>query len=100
LSRRLDRRALASLFQSAESITAHLLQRENSARVRQALADYWKRIGYELYPDDTALWAQAERRSKSFGRSVLHPPMGRRQQQLARVIGWRLVKRLARWLPR
>lgn len=96
LSQRRSARALASLFLSVELVATHLTAAEDSTRTRQALADYWQRLAYELYPGDLATSRTAARRARELGGSQLAPPFGARQRRLARVLGWRLVRRLFR----
>lgn len=98
LSGRRDRRSLESLHRSCVLVAAHLARAEDSPRVRRALADYFQRLEYELYPDATDLCADAARRVRELGGSSLRPPMGARQALLARLVGWRLARRAARIL--
>ncbi len=95
LSRSRSQAAMASLFRSVEHVSAHLLAAENTPRVRRALADYWQRLCYELYPADPAGSRFAARQAADLGGSSLMPPMGRRARRLARLIGWRLIYRLS-----
>lgn len=96
LSRRRSASALASLYRSIEQISALLAAREDTPRVRAALATYWQRLAYELYPDDPAGSRRAAQRARDFGGSDLEPPMGARLRWFARVFGWRAAYRLAR----
>ena len=96
LSQRRSKTALASLALSIELIAQHLTAADNSPRTRQALADYWQRLVYELYPGDLAGSRQAESRAAALGGSRVPPPLGYRQHRLARFIGWRLVYRIFR----
>jgi glycosyltransferase involved in cell wall biosynthesis len=93
LSGRRDRRSLESLYRSCGLIAAHLTDAEDSPRVRRALADYFQRLAYELYPGAPDLFRRAESKARALGGSGLRPPMGRRQAWLARVVGWRLARR-------
>lgn len=95
LSRRRSRQALESVFRSVALISHHIESRENTPRIRAALADYWQRLAYELYPAATDLSRKAERRSTEYGRSTLRPHFGTKQRWLAKVIGWRLTRRIA-----
>ncbi len=96
LSRSRSARAMRSLHRSAELTIAAMLRAEDSPLVRQAAADFWQHIGYELYPDDAALSRDALRRARQFGGSKVQPCGGARQQTLGRFLGWRLARRLAR----
>jgi glycosyltransferase involved in cell wall biosynthesis len=95
LSGRADRRALESLFLSCELVAGHLRKAEDSPRVRRALADYFQRLTFETYPGAPDLSRRAEVLSRSLGESTLQPLMGGRQALFARLLGWRLVRRLA-----
>ncbi|MEO6873551.1 MAG: glycosyltransferase family A protein [Opitutaceae bacterium] len=94
LSQRRSAQALASLELSVELIAAQVTKAEDSARTRRALADYWQRAVYELYPGDSAASARAAQHVQALGGSSLRPSMGARQRLLSRLIGWRLVRRL------
>ena len=92
--------ALASLARSIELVAAHLAAREDSPRVHAALATYWQRLAYELYPDAPAASRHAAARARALGGSRLAPPMGGRLRALSRLVGWRLAYRLGRLLSR
>lgn len=96
LSRARERPALESLFRSFELIAQHLRTAEDSPRVTRALANYWQRLEYELYPDAPDLRRRAAAEVRRLGGSDLRPEMGRREQLLAHVIGWKLARRLQR----
>jgi glycosyltransferase involved in cell wall biosynthesis len=95
LSGRRDRRSLESLARSCELVAEHLLGAEDSPRVRRALADYFQRLAYEVYPEAPDLTRRAASQAAVLGGSTLRPTMGRRQAALARLVGWKLAKRLA-----
>jgi hypothetical protein len=94
LSGRSDRRSLESLALSCELVAAHLKRFEDSPRVKAALADYFKRLAFELYPAAPDLSAKAEESSISMGGSSIRPSMGTRQAWMARVLGWKLARRV------
>jgi len=95
LSQRRSPSAIASLYHSGELVSRHLLATEDSPRVRRALADYWRHLCYELYPDSPSFSKDAEQHSINYGRSTVPPPLGARARLLAHVVGWRLARRLA-----
>lgn len=99
LSRRRDPRALASLARSIELIAGHLCRAEDSPRVHRALADYWQRLAYEVYPDSPETYRRAVAETKALGGSRLRPAMGARQRLLAYLVGWKLARHLVRRLP-
>lgn len=98
LSRRRSVQALASLARSVELIAGYMRRVEDSPRVRRALADYWQRLEYELYPDAPELRRRAAAEVQALGGSSLRPEMGSRQRILARFVGWRLAHRIHRFL--
>jgi glycosyltransferase involved in cell wall biosynthesis len=98
LSGRGDRRSLESLFVSCELVAAHLREKEDSPRVRQALADYFQRLAYEVYPGAPKLSARAQASADLLGGSKVLPEMGRRQEWLSRIVGWRLARRAAQYI--
>jgi glycosyltransferase involved in cell wall biosynthesis len=98
LSRRRSPAALESMALSVELIASHLQRAEDSPPVRQALADYWQRLEFELYPDAPHLCRRAARRARDFGGSRLRPTAGRRERFAAVVLGWKLARRLSRLL--
>ena len=95
LSNQKSPRALASLHHSGGLLARHLLAAEDSPRVRQTLADHWKLLCYELYPGAPALSRDAEARSLALGGSAAPQPIGGKTRALARLVGWRLARRLS-----
>lgn len=100
LSRQRSRRALESVFRSVALIAGHLQRAEDSPRVRRALADYWQRLVFDLYPDAPDLLSRAEAQVRALGGSTLRPVAGAREQHVARLFGWKLARRLRRLLFR
>jgi hypothetical protein len=109
LSRRRNHRALLSLQRSIELVSAHLTSYaagpgksigDPASPLRPALADYWRRLEYELYPDDPAGSRSAGERANALGGSRTPPPLGARFQLVARLMGWRATFRLRRLLRR
>ena len=100
LSGRKSRRALASLHRTGELLDARLGAAESSPRVRQALADHWRHLCYELHPGAPDLSRDAEARSRALGGSSVPPPLGRRARLLSRLVGWRLARRISLLGPR
>ena len=94
LSGRNDPRALSSLHRSIELILSHLQEADQSARTHDACAYAWKWAAFELYPGATALARDAEMRCHALGGSPRPLPASGRFQLLARLVGWRLAKRL------
>ena len=98
LSRRCDRRAFESLFRSVELIAGHMRRAEDSPRVQRALADYWQRLEFELYPDAPDLSQRAASEVRVLGGSAVQPEMGPLQRLLAHLVGWKLARRVHRLL--
>ena len=94
LSRRRDSAALASLFESCRLMTAHLLEADGSDRSRAAAAFAWKWLAFELHPAAEELSRDAEARAAALGGSSRPFPAGRRFEMAARMVGWRMAKRL------
>ncbi len=94
LSGRKDPRSLASLHRSFDLTLGYLAAADASPRTRAALAYGWKCLAFELYPGRPDLAADAERRSRALGGSARPLPAGGRFQLAARLLGWRLAKRL------
>lgn len=94
LSGRKDPRALASLHRSIELTLSHLQKADQTPRTRAACAYAWKWTAFELYPGAPALARDAESRCRALGGSRRPLPAGGRFQLLARLVGWRLAKRL------
>jgi glycosyltransferase involved in cell wall biosynthesis len=98
LSRRRDRRALESVASSMTLIARHLSRAEDSPRVRRALADYWQRLIFEIYPAAPDLRRFAEAEVHALGGSRLKPEIGPREQIVACLFGWKAARRLHRLL--
>jgi glycosyltransferase involved in cell wall biosynthesis len=94
LSRRRDRRALDSLARSVALVSKHLERLEYSPRVRAALARYWQRTVFDLYPAAPALRRHAENEVRRLGGTDLQPAAGPWRQLLHRLIGWKATKLL------
>lgn len=91
LSRRDDPAACRSLLKSFELCSRHLLARSNTPETRQALANAFQRLEYELYPAARPLSRIARQRADELGGSRAQPMMGARSRMLARIVGWRAV---------
>lgn len=94
LSRRTDRAALDSLFRSVELTIRHLRAADASARTVAAAADAWMRLAFEIYPAMPRLAQRAEDAALALGGSRRPLPGSGRFQLAARLLGWRLARRL------
>jgi glycosyltransferase involved in cell wall biosynthesis len=98
LSGRKDDAALASLARSVEGATRTLLAAEDSPRVREACANAWQQVCFELYPRLPAEVRRAEREAHALGGARRRIEGGRAVLLADRVLGWRAAARLkARW---
>lgn len=94
LSGRRDAKALRSLYRSVELTIAHLRAVDDSPRTRAACARAWMHVAVEIYPALPDLSARAEQACRALDvRSVPLPGSGR-FQLAARLLGWRLARRL------
>lgn len=94
LSRRKDTKSLDSLFQSVNLTVTKLLATDNTARTRAAAAYAWKWTAFELYPGAPALSSAAISKSIELGGSSRPFPGSGRFQLIARLLGWRLARRI------
>lgn len=96
LSGRRSRVALASLELAAHHVAQLVMAQEDSPRSRQALANFWQYISYELYPEAASASRAAEARAATFGTPNRSFPGGEQHQLMSRWLGWRFVRRLQR----
>ena len=96
LSRRLDLSALESLFRSVELTAGLMCRAEDSPRVARALANCWQYLEFEIEPYAPELGQRAAHEVKALGGSSVRPEMGPKQQLLARLVGWKLSRRIVR----
>jgi len=86
--------ALKSLHDSVALSVAELLAKADSPRARQAVAELWERTRFELYPEASALSADAARQARTRGRPRTLLPCGPRLRWLVTLGGWKLARRL------
>ena len=98
LSRRIDAAALRSLWKSTELNCNRLLKvSEKSERARDAVANGWKRLAFELYPTLPELANQAEAKMWALG-GTTHPlQVGKLFRYVSKIFGWRFAKRLQQY---
>jgi glycosyltransferase involved in cell wall biosynthesis len=99
-SRQRSDQARRSQFRSLELITSRMLAIEDSPRIRQACASYWRRYVHEFYPAPAALIRRAKAEVRRLGGTVGRPPMGRTPPALVRMLGWKMAWRLKYFLHR
>jgi glycosyltransferase involved in cell wall biosynthesis len=100
LSGQVSRRAMVSVHRSIALFAGHLLSADDSPRTRRALAIYWRRLQYELYPQAIDLSRDAGAQSRALGGASVPLPFGPRLRALAAVAGWRFARRMQGWLQR
>ncbi|HEY3756455.1 MAG TPA: glycosyltransferase family A protein [Opitutaceae bacterium] len=96
LSRRRSAAALASGLRAVELTADRLIAREDSPRTRHAAAAALTRCYQESYPDGGDSGRRALARARALGGARVEPLGGPRFQQLRRIVGWRLARRLQR----
>jgi glycosyltransferase involved in cell wall biosynthesis len=94
LSRRRSAAALESLALSVELISTHLRSAHDSAEVCAALAEYWQRLEYDVFPFAPEICRRVRREVKILGGARLAPAAGRREALVGRLVGWRTARRL------
>ncbi len=98
LSRRMDPVALRSLWKVNELNCDRLLAGAGGGtRAKNAAANGWQRLAFELYPALPALATEAETRMRALGGTTVPLPAGPSFNRLARFTGWRFAKRLRDW---
>lgn len=100
LSGRKDRRSVESAYHSLLRGTGHLLAVQDDAETRQACADLLQDFIHTYYPDHPDLRDQMARRVTELGGSKRIPTGPPRFHQLRKLIGWRLARRVQRWVGR
>ncbi len=96
VSRRNDREAARSAFDSLTGGTSRLLSRRDDAAARRACANMLQDFVYWCYPDHPDLRRKAVSRISALGGSDLPPSGGPRYQRLRRIVGWKLARRIER----
>lgn len=84
-----------SLFDSLKlSIDKLLSSSDNDQKIRQSCANMWQSLIYELYPANSRLVKLAQFEVMNLGGSNLPFSAGGVTKILARIIGWKLTKKL------
>ena len=94
LSGSLSPAAMQSAFSTTESGCRHLLQRENTPRIRRICADRWQEWLFKFYPAHRELALKAELEIERLGGSEIELQGGRILQVLLPVLGWKGVRQL------
>jgi Glycosyl transferase family 2 len=93
ISKRRDRKALASSFETVELSCARLQERCSLALTAKACATQYQRFIYDAYPAVPDLVEAAEQRVAEFGGSDLRIGGGRAFQIILYCFGWKFAKR-------
>lgn len=86
--------AIQSRFKTIKLLESKLIERENSPRVRHALANAYQDFIYSYFPKQPNLIAEAEKKVKEFGGSKLPVPGGEFYKLTSRFLGWKNVSRI------
>jgi len=97
LSQRKNRQAVECAVQSLTDGTTHLLSRRQDNQAKLACANLFQDFIYTYYPEHADLRTKMEDRILELGGSNLPPSGPPRFEQLRRVIGWKLARRMQRW---
>ncbi len=89
-----SRRAWESAHLSLRLGTARLLAHEDSPRTRAACAYEFAAFYYDAYPAVPELRRDARQRVRALGCELPPPPGGPKYRIAARLVGWRLARRL------
>lgn len=92
--------AIQSRFKAIELLEKELLERENSVRVRQSLANAYQKFIYSYFPKQPHLLKKAELRVLELGGSKLTVPGGRLYRFISKLLGWKNVSTLKHLLGR
>lgn len=94
LSGRRSRDAIKSVYRSLEICVSHLLSEENNDTTRGASAALFQRFVYSIYPNEPEIVSIAEHRIAELGGSSLDVGGGRHFNNIKRVIGWKMARRI------
>jgi glycosyltransferase involved in cell wall biosynthesis len=100
LSGRKSRIAVESAFHSLMRGTQHLLNVRDDADARLSCANVLQDFIYTYYPDHADLRAKMQARIDELGGSDLPPDGPPRFQHLRRFTGWKVARRIQRWVRR
>ncbi|QJE94285.1 glycosyltransferase family 2 protein [Luteolibacter luteus] len=94
LSGRKSRKAVESAYHSLLRGTGHLLSRRSDKAARLSCANVLQDFIYTYYPEHADLRATLQDRIAELGGSNLSPDGPPRFQQLRKLVGWRLARRV------
>lgn len=88
------RDAAESAMESTRLTTQHVLDAEDSPRMRAACADCWQIFAFDFYYEYPDLANAAHQKALSLGGSDLEFPGGTIPRFVARLLGWRSARRV------
>ena len=105
ISKRHDRVAFVSWFESIDLSCKSVLERCASMRTTKACAAYYRSFAFNAYPEFPDLVEMAEHRVAQLGGSDLIFSGGRTTNLVSRWFGWKMARRCQRlrsklWAPR
>ncbi|MFC0514567.1 glycosyltransferase family 2 protein [Mucilaginibacter angelicae] len=90
--------AAESAYRSIDLGTGYLLEFSSSPEVKKIAADCFQRFIYSFYPRQPVLVEQAVIKVKQLGGSSLPFPAGGYTQIMARLLGWKMTRRIKNFL--
>lgn len=94
LSRQKSRKAYESAYLSTQLGLEHLVNFENSDRVKKICADNMQMWAYEFYPHQPDLYKKANQIIRELGGSNFPFPAGGYTKLLNTIFGWQLIKKI------
>ena len=92
--------AAKSAYQSIEKATNHLLNFEDSKRIRKVSAENFQHFIYDFYPSYFDLIDLAETKVKAYGGSNLQFKAGGITLLVSKLLGWKATKKIKKTLKR
>ncbi|MDY3557847.1 glycosyltransferase [Gemmata sp. JC673] len=89
-------RAWDSAFRATLAGTGTLLAAGDTARSRKACSRVWEEFIFACYPAVPELRRRAREQVRALGGPHFSPQMGPKMRALARLVGWKLAKRIER----
>lgn len=94
LSSAVSRKAAESALLALRLCTERLLTAEDSLRTRVACATQMQLFAYQFYPRQRDLAEEALRETHRLGAVSVPLPGGKNLQRIAKIVGWKLARRL------
>lgn len=95
-----SKKGAESAYKSIDLGVKHMLDYENTPRIRNLAANHFQHFVYDFYPSHIAVISKAEQKIKEFGGSdILYASRGY-TKTLSKLIGWKACKRIKSILSR